>query len=169
MNKKDLHVKVYLISQKKEIQSKRFSCQGTVYPQTFSMRLVLLDFLTVRHHKERLLTSEEILCLGRCWICKFSEQAGGFQTIIPPHIWKSTILDRMIIYEIANRVLNMSTINLILTGDIKPFVMDISPFGNCNFRGHSFADGTYLALRKQAKMSLHNAEFNQLKFERTIS
>lgn len=75
----------------------------------------------------------------------------------------------MIIYEIANRVLNMSTINLILTGDIKPFVMDISPFGNCNFRGHSFADGTYLALRKQAKMSLHNAEFNQLKFERTNS
>lgn len=31
-----------------------------------------------------------------------------------------------------------------LTGDIKPFVLEISPVGSRRERGHSFADGTYL-------------------------
>lgn len=30
-----------------------------------------------------------------------------------------------------------------LTGDINPFVLEISPSGSCRRRGHSFADGTY--------------------------
>lgn len=32
---------------------------------------------------------------------------------------------------------------------MNPFVLEISPFGSCNRRGHSFADGTYLKANKK--------------------
>lgn len=34
------------------------------------------------------------------------------------------------------------------TGDINPFVMEISPFGSCSKRGHSLSDGIYLTNRE---------------------
>lgn len=77
-----------------------------------------------------------------------------------PHL-ESTVLNCMIIYKMADTDRNIETTNLILTGDIKPFVMEISPFGNCNFRGHSFADGTYLALIKKRLLYFAKKQFGK--------
>lgn len=68
-------------------------------------------------------------------------QFPGFHTITPPHIYRTKWQD------VTDQHIRKTEGHIDarkLTGDMKPFVLDISTFGNCKRRGHSFPDGIYL-------------------------